>query len=60
MSAAIKIQEVINDPSTSAWLREALKQSLERDAVDAANDAELLADLLDQRCTEVLSACRPS
>ncbi len=59
MSTAIKIQEVINDPSASTWLREALKQSLERDPVDAASDAELLAELLDQRCTEVLSAACP-
>lgn len=55
MSAAERIQSLIANPSTSAWLRDALQSSTQRDPVDAANDAELLAELLDQRCREVLS-----
>ena len=44
------IDEVLHDPSASSWLRTALLTALTRDPVDAANDAEVLARLLDRRC----------
>ena len=34
------------DPSTSYWLRDALKSAMKRDPVDAINDAEALLKLL--------------
>ena len=37
---------VLSDPSSSYWLRTALETALPRDPVDAANDAEVLYDLL--------------
>ena len=40
------IAEVLASPDTSYWLREALRAALERDAWDAAQDAERLAELL--------------
>lgn len=43
---AHKVQAVLSDPSSSQWLRDALRSALDRDAVDAANDAEFLAKLL--------------
>ena|SRR5579871_1607774 len=54
------IDEVLADPSASVWLRKALLAALSRDPVDAANDAEVLARLLDRRCREILEAnsCR--
>lgn len=48
------ISRVLQDPSTSFWLRAALLSCLSRDPVDAANDAEVLALLLNQRCRELL------
>jgi len=54
------IDQVLTDPSASFWLRNALLAALSRDPVDAANDAEVLARLLDRRCREILeaSSCR--
>lgn len=37
------------DRRMSAWLRKALKSALERDPVEAANDAELLRAVLHRR-----------
>jgi len=48
------IEEVLRDPSASFWLKAALRSALARDPVDAANDAEVLARLLDQRCWSML------
>jgi hypothetical protein len=47
-------EEVLRDPSASFWLKAALRSALARDPVDAANDAEVLARLLDQRCRSML------
>lgn len=46
------IGQVLKDPSTSRWLKEALQASLSRDSVDAVNDADLLAELLDGKLRE--------
>lgn len=43
------IAHTLNDPSASHWLRDALQSAMKRDPVDAANDAEVLARLLDER-----------
>jgi hypothetical protein len=43
------IERVINDPSTSVWLANALMNSIRRDPVDADLDARVLADLLSAR-----------
>lgn len=43
------INDVLSNPGTSYWLKDALKGALLRDPVDSANDAELLAALLSQR-----------
>jgi hypothetical protein len=48
------IEEVLRDPSASFWLKAALRSALARDPVDAANDAEVVALLLDQRCRSML------
>ena len=52
------IEEVISDPAASNWLKNTLMAALQRDAVDAANDAALLAALLERRADVLLSACR--
>ncbi len=50
-----QIDEVLRDPAASFWLKDALRSALERDPVDAANDAMVLARLLDRRCRAILS-----
>jgi hypothetical protein len=44
-----KILAALADPSTTYWLRDALKSALPRDPVDALRDAEALVDLLKDR-----------
>lgn len=45
-----------NDPAHSHWFSHALREALKRDPVDAANDAGLLAIVLDKRATELLAS----
>jgi hypothetical protein len=48
------VEELLKDPSSSFWLRNALTSALLRDPVDAANDAEILARVLDHQCRQIL------
>jgi hypothetical protein len=50
-----KIKRVLTDPAASFWLKDAIEKNLKRDPVDAANDAEVLCDLLEERCHLVLA-----
>jgi hypothetical protein len=54
MPADDDLKRLLADPSISYWLRDALKAALERDPVDAANDAGLLAIILDKRAATLL------
>lgn len=45
----MEVKEVLEDPAASYWLKAALRGAIERDPVDAANDAEFLAKLLRER-----------
>ena len=49
------VEQVMADPAASLWLTRALDAALTRDPVDAANDAEVLARILDQRCRKILA-----
>jgi len=46
--------EILSDPETSNWLHDALRKSLNRDPVDAVNDAEFLLDFLKARLKKKL------
>jgi hypothetical protein len=48
------IAALVASPDTSHWLRESLQQALSRDCVDAANDAQVLSDLLSRRSAALL------
>ena len=48
------VEEVMSDESASKWLKEALRTALERDPVDALNDALALAAALEGRLRSVL------
>lgn len=52
------IDEVLNDPATSYWLKDALASALGRDPVDAANDAEVLLDVLAHRLKQMTQDMR--
>jgi hypothetical protein len=49
-------EEIIADCATSNWLKESLSKALNRDPVDAANDADFLAVILNARAEAALSA----
>lgn len=43
------VEDVLQNPLTSEWLRTALNAALKRDPVDAANDADFLRTVLMHR-----------
>jgi len=49
-----EIEVVLQDPTASFWLKAALRSALARDPVDAANDSDVLARLLERRCRVIL------
>jgi hypothetical protein len=49
------LRRLYGDPSTSFWLKEALRQALKRDPFDAVNDAIVLLDVLRCREREVIA-----
>jgi len=56
----LRINEVLLDPAASLWLKSALRSALSRDPVDAANDSEILARLLELRCDRLLGKAQRS
>jgi hypothetical protein len=53
------IEEILDDRAASFWLKAALRSALTRDPVDAANDADILARLLEGRCHSILDNDTP-
>ena len=49
----MKLEEILADPTASTWLKNALRTAVERDCVDATNDAEFLAEWLKERLEEI-------
>ena len=52
-SSRDKINRILTDSSASYWLKQAIKDMLKRDALDAVCDAECLAELLKERLHEI-------
>lgn len=48
------IDEILADPAASFWLKAALRSALSRDPVDAANDADVLSQVLNDHCRHFL------
>ena len=42
-------EQLMDDPATSFWLKSTVRTALDRDPVDALNDALVLAAILDAR-----------
>ena len=55
MAERLEIEQVLSDPAASFWLKDALCSAIERDPVDAANDAEVLFRVLNERCHRILN-----
>jgi hypothetical protein len=53
-TSVIEGEQILHDPTASDWLKGALRGALERDPVDALNDALLLAGTLEERLRTVL------
>lgn len=51
---------IINDPSTSKWLREALESAMKRDPLDALYDAHMLFQALKERSNAIQMEARQS
>ncbi|CAM2158481.1 protein of unknown function (plasmid) [Pararobbsia alpina] len=51
----VTVDQVLADRSASSWLKRAVIDLLQRDPVDAANDAEVLSALMAHRADELLS-----
>jgi hypothetical protein len=49
------VEEVMRDESASDWLKGALSAALDRDPLDALNDALVLAAALEERVRTVLA-----
>lgn len=49
----ISIDGLLDDPSVSFWLKKALIEALNREPVDALNDARLLVSALENHLEEV-------
>lgn len=46
---------IMADPAASTWIKTALALAIQRDPVDAANDAEVLAEVLKDRADRILA-----
>ena len=51
-----EIRQILAGPGTSHWMKVALSTALNRDPVDAVNDAELLAMVLRHRAEQISAA----
>ena len=47
--ARVEVSDILQDPTASDWLKRALRTALERDPVDALNDALALAGALEEK-----------
>ncbi len=55
MNSLKRIHAITNDFAASDWLKAAVLTILERDCVDAARDAEILAEIARARANEIAS-----
>jgi hypothetical protein len=58
-AANLPAETALSDASTSLWLKRSLREALERDPVDALNDALLLAGILEDRLRSILGLDDP-
>ncbi len=49
VAAVPEVEEILADPASSYWIKHSLASALQRDPVDALNDALVLAAVLELR-----------
>ena len=49
------LNEILNDPGISYWLKDAIKTAYERDPIDALHDARRLLKMLGERYTQIVN-----
>ena len=54
----MNIYNILTDPAVHNWVKEQYRAAQRRDCLGAANDADLLAAMLRQRCELILSVGR--
>lgn len=55
----MNLNEILEDPGISYWLKDAIKTAYERDPVDALHDARRLLQLLGERYTQIVNRFDP-
>jgi hypothetical protein len=55
----MNINEILEDPGMSYWLKDAIKTAYERDPVDALHDARRLLKMLAERYTRIVNRVDP-
>jgi hypothetical protein len=58
-ASELPAEDALSDEATSVWLKRSLREALERDPVDALNDALLLAGILEDRLRSILGLDDP-
>ncbi len=54
MTSDQEISALLDSPSASYWLKDALVSAIKRDCVDAAADAAMLSKILTNRQNEII------
>ena len=55
----MNLNEILEDPGLSYWLKDAIKTAYERDPVDALHDARRLLKMLAERYTRIVNRVDP-
>jgi hypothetical protein len=55
----MNLNEILEDPGISYWVRDAFKTAYERDPVDALHDARRLVKMLAERYTRIVNQTDP-
>jgi hypothetical protein len=55
----MNLNEILEDPGISYWLKDAIKTAYERDPVDALHDARRLLKMLGVRYTQIVNRADP-
>lgn len=59
LKSSMNLNEILEDPGASCWLKDAIKTAYERDPVDALHDARRLLKMLAERYTQVVNRVDP-
>jgi hypothetical protein len=55
----MNLNEILEDPGVSCWLKDAIKTAYQRDPVDALHDARRLLKMLAERYTRIVNRVEP-